>query len=308
MLAAGDGKVLRIGANTPGDIVVRGTIEGARVFFAGKGEAAFPESHFSSYADFVGQAGQILKHEARTLITRVCPSPQGGCFAVKVYRYRGAAQLKSWYRQSTCHAEFAASCHLRQLGIPCVAPVACGLRRSWIGSVQSCFLITEFAEGFESLRDWLAAHPSPSEGESRALGALARALGEAVREMHVQRLFVSRLSAKNVLVRLDSGGDFQWQFIDHPFAGFHRRSTAARFMQLYDLGRFKNSLLRFRQESFFENFVAAYLPDPLGQTEDVLRRNIAYGVSIRHHRRPLARVLRGIQHIIRPGSTRAAHE
>ncbi len=257
-------------------------------------EAYFPADTFIHYRDFSTLTGDVLKDEDRTIITRIDRTPAGAPgthrnFAVKSYRYPPAAQWRTWYRQSKAHAEFSALCHLMNFDIPCVVPAACGVQRSPVGSVASCFLITEFAEGYVSLRDWLRDHPTPNPGESSALADLAHALGGAVRTMHMERLFLSRLSAKNLLVRLAPGGAFEWKLIDHPFADFHRQWVVARFMQSYDLGRLKNSLVRYGQEKMFEDFLETYSPDPLGRSDDSLRRNIAFGVGLRLNRRGRAR-------------------
>jgi hypothetical protein len=301
--------VLRIGADTPGHVTVRHTSDGATVYVRAESTAHFPEDRFARYQDFVGQPGHVLKDESRTHIARISLTTPGQAprdFAVKEYRYSAKSQLRTWYRQSTAHAEFAAACHLLQFGIPTVLPAACGLRRSAIGTVASCFLITEFADGFVSLRDWFRGHPSPTPQETVALDELAATLGRAVRTMHEHRFFVSRLSAKNLLVRANDSGGFDWLFIDHPFADFHRSEASARFMQLYDLGRMKNSVLRFGQAAFFENLLAAYLPDPLGRDEAALRRSIEVGVGIRQSRRPLQRLFRHLINAVRPGRAQIA--
>lgn len=258
-------------------------------------EEVFPISRFPDYGSFVNAPGALLKDEPRTVLRVLergggpgdAPAPS---FVLKHYTYPLASQLRTWYLDSKAHREFAALGYCRALGIPVVEPVACGVERTRFGSVQSCFLVTRYVEGIICLRDWLYQHSPLSTDEEGALEALLEDIGRQIRKVHVERFFLSRLMAKNILVRSTPTGAFEWFLIDQPYARFCKPKIAARSFQLRDIGAFAGSIYDHGLEGAFEPFFSTYLPDPLGGSDLALRQRAAHGVRI-YHNQTLARRL-----------------
>ncbi len=252
-------------------------------------EGAFPISRFPDYGSFVNAPGALLKDEPRTVLRVLERGGQPGdapapSFVLKHYTYPLASQFRTWYRGSKAHREFDALGYCRALGLPAVEPVACGVERTRFGSVQSCFLLTRYVEGIICLRDWLYQHSPLSTDEQGALSALLEDIGRQIRKVHVERFFLTRLMAKNILVRSTAAGAFEWFLLDQPYARFCKSKIPARSFQLRDIGAFAGSIYDHGLEEAFEPFFSTYLPDPLGGTDDALRRKAAHGVRIYHNR------------------------
>ena len=251
-------------------------------------EKAFPPDLYPDYASFVNAPGTLMKDEPRTIIRLLrheeAPAEaRPPSFVLKHYRYPIVAQFRTWYLRSKAHREFDTLKYCIASGLPAVTPVACGVERTPAGSVKSCFIVTRYIEGFTCLRDWLRQRPSLSLGEQRALTAFLAEVGGQIRNLHAARFFLGRLMAKNILVRFNAEGNFDWFLIDQPYARFCKPTFPARSFQLRDLGAFAGSLYDHGHEVAVKAFFAAYLPDPLGASDDALRRRATHGIRIYHN-------------------------
>ena len=251
-------------------------------------DQAFPPDLYPDYASFVNAPGTLMKDEPRTII-RLLRHEEADAeahrpsFVLKHYKYPVMSQFRTWYLRSKAHREFDTLKYCMASGLPVVVPVACGVERTRAGSVKSCFIVTRYVEGFTCLRDWLRERPSLSLDQQRALTALLADVGGQIRRLHAARFFLGRLMAKNILVRSTAEGNFDWFLIDQPYARFCKPAFAARSFQLRDLGAFAGSLYDHGHEAAVRAFFEAYLPDPLGASDDALRRRATHGIRIYHN-------------------------
>ena len=256
-------------------------------------EGSFPDELFPDYASFVNMPGILMKDEPRTVIRHLRHEGQdagaaGPSFVLKHYRYPLTSRFRTWHLRSKAHREFDTLKYCIASGIPAITPVACGVKRTHAGSVKSCFIVTHYIEGYTCLRDWLRERPSLSPDEQRALTALLAEVGGQIRILHAAHFFLGRLMGKNVLVRYEADGRFDWFLIDQPYARFCKPTFPARSLQLRDLGAFAGSLYDHGHEAAVEAFFEAYLPDPLGATDTDLRQRATHGIRI-YHNETLAR-------------------
>lgn len=234
---------------------------------------------YTTYSDFVGLPGTILKDEPRTKILCIQDWPGTGNdepveLVLKLYRYSHLARVRTICAHSKAQREFEGLHFCRELGVPAVEPVVWGVERTAAGMVRSCFLITRYARGAVTLRDWLKAkHYSQPEGR-RLLAPVMAEIGECFRRMHGAGFFHFRPSAKDFLVCKGAGERLTWNILDFPYARFMGRGVLARWAQKRDLGTLLASVTKYAGEEAFEAFWTSYLPDPVGgmPPEDLLRR------------------------------------
>ena len=233
----------------------------------------------SAYSDFAGLAGTILKDEARTTITciRGLAGEEDGESAqlvLKSYRYPHPARMRTLWARSKAQREFEGLQHCRGLGVPTVEPVAWGVARTPAGLVRSCFVITRYARGFVTLRDWLKAGHSSEPGARRLLAGAMSEMGACFRRMHGTGFFHFRPATKDVLVRRCDDGRLAWKIVDFAYARFMGQGALARWAQTRDLGILIGSVMKYADAEALESFWTSYLPDPLGGrlSENLLRR------------------------------------
>lgn len=256
--------------------------------------AAFPDVASANYESILKLPGHILKREKRTTILLLESAHVEKRFVLKLYEYSQLARLRSWHLQSKAEREFHALSFCAEQGIPAVRPMGYGTKRSRLGQVLSCFLLTEYAEGYVPLRDWLRS----TKGQDRQpVHVMMREIGGHMRRAHAERFFFFRLLAKNVLVRPEEGR-LDWLLLDQCYARRLEQTRIARAGQLRDIGGITASVARYCGEDVAEDFYTSYLPDPLGGSESQLRRLGDRGKQLYLKETPLKRLV----HFIRPGS------
>lgn len=263
-------------------------------------ENTLSRERFGTYQSFISAPGRILKEEDRTIITRVdgAAEAKGGespSFVIKHYLYPPRSQMRTWHRWSKAHREFAALSYVRRLGVPALEPIACGVKRTRLGSVASCFLVTRYVHGCICLRDYLRDNSTLSSEKTQAIEGLMRELGHHIRSVHARGFYLSRLSAKNILVRHSSETKFDWFLADQPYARHLKPRSLSRAGQMRDLGSLESSFRRHGLVDALAQFYSTYLPDPLGASEQRLRNRALRGVSIHENRTLLRRLMKQVK-------------
>jgi hypothetical protein len=278
--------------------------------------ADFPESRFATCADFLAAEGEALKDEpgSRVIVLRqpggAIVSDVRGAFVLKVYRYPAALGLRTLFRRSRGEKEFRNLVHLQALGVPAVEAVACGVERNAWGMVRSTFVITRYVEGWLDLRGWQRGHGlGVAEGEARRDQILAQA-GRLFRRIHAAGFFLFTPKAANILIRPGEGGTPLLLFLDLPRARKVRTGLLKGFAQTRDLGVFLQGFPRDGGPADWEPFYGEYLPDPLGGSQDAMRRRVEREVLAQRNDTLFTsivhRIKRRIRHASRAPSESAA--
>lgn len=258
--------------------------------------------HFTSYDDVLDLAGETLREQTRTLLRRISLPKDDGTerhCVLKIYRYPNVTGARTIGLRSKAQREFDALAFCAAMNAPAIVPVACGTRRNPAGFVVSCFVITEYVEGYVTLWDWLSEnHPLSSE-HADFLSRLLRECGSVLRNVHKARLFLFTFAAKNILLRPDDLSTVDWRFLDLPYALTLQPRPLARWAQQRDLGALAGPILRLAGEEASEAFYESYLPDPLGGSDESLRRLIRRGALIYNKQTPLTRGVKRLKGALR---------
>lgn len=251
----------------------------------------FPIGEFGDYRDFVDSPGECLKAEARTRITllgRHVNGPGGGTlrkFILKTYRYPFFLRFRTAFDTAKAEREFNAFINLERLGIPAAEPVAFGVEKTLFGSVRSCFVVTAYVEETTNL----SAHRKSDRRIRSEIGTqygdvILRQIGERLRRIHQARFFLLTMSSKNILLRHPIGQSVETLFIDLPYARTLRWRPLARWAQKRDIAVFLGSFLLHPMDLTHSPFYEAYLPDPLGGSDQELVQRVARSVKIRQNK------------------------
>jgi hypothetical protein len=92
------------------------------------------------------------------------------------------------------------------------------------------------------------------------------------------------MSSKNILLRHPSGQSVETLFIDLPYARTLRWQPLARWAQKRDIAVFLGSFLLHPMDLTHSPFYEAYLPDPLGGSEQALVRRVGKSVKARQNK------------------------
>ncbi len=246
------------------------------------------EAYYSPFDNGVESIGRILargsdliKEEHGTMVTRAERHSEGSAspsrtFVLKVHSFGALASWHQRLAEPISEREFHNLYCCRALGVPTVGPVGYGVQRSFTGRVKSCFLLTEWAARKVDMRAWLRQANERQLPESLPL-VLGR-VGSQFRRLHEKRYFLLTAHTRNVLVS-DSPlcpGEPVW--LDVPQAKFLRAGWAVCWAQQEDIVGFLRGVFRPRRRPATEEdlrpFFEAYLPDPLGESDSLLRRRI----------------------------------
>jgi len=256
---------------------------------------------FTSYDDVLDLAGETLREQTRTLLRRISLLKDDGTerlCVLKIYRYPNVTGARTIGLRSKAQREFDALAFCSAMNAPAIVPVACGTRRNPAGFVVSCFVITEYVEGYVTLWDWLTENRPLSSEHADFLSRLLRECGSVLRMVHNARLFLFTFSAKNILMRPDDLSTVDWRFLDLPYALTLQLRPLARWGQQRDLGVLAGPILQFAGEDAFEAFYGTYLPDPLGNSEVSLRNRVRKGVLSYKKKTPMTRAVKKMKRAI----------
>jgi tRNA A-37 threonylcarbamoyl transferase component Bud32 len=244
----------------------------------------FPVTEFGGYEAFAAIRGNVLKRERRTRVVRLRReggargSEQERWFVFKEYRYPWLPRFRTWLRISKAENEFNSLRQVRELGLPCAEAVAWGVKRTALGLVRSCFIVTSFVENSVTLSEYAIKDRSHGAADERR--TICNILGRNLRRLHEARLFLFTAKPKNILLRRGKAGT-ELFFIDLPYARFLRWQPLARWAQAKDLAMMLANYLPRLPDNEVRPFYEAYLPDPLGNCDDSVRKRVERAVRVR---------------------------
>ncbi|MBM4261907.1 MAG: hypothetical protein FJ145_10805 [Deltaproteobacteria bacterium] len=266
-----------------------------QLFFSHAYEHYFPDGEFGGYDAFLNAGGESVKSERRTHVVvqrRPSGSPRDGerAFVIKSYYYPFFPSIRTGFQKSKAEREYLGLAYLKQAGLSAAEPVAFGSARSWLGLVQSCFVITIFVEGSINLAQWRKECTS-QPGHNWAQSAfVVEQIGSMFRRLHEERFFLFATKPKNILIRHASTEKPELFFIDVPYSRSVRWNPVARWAQARDLGMFLGNFYPALTERETAAFYQGYLPDPLGGSESLLHTQVDRVTRSTQHRTPLKAV------------------
>jgi hypothetical protein len=245
------------------------------------------------YRKLLSHDGHVLKEESRTRILLLRSAKQRGhgksySYVLKVYRYMHVYSLRTWWRIPKAEREYWNLRRFMTLGIPAVHPVGFGVEKGWTGMTRSCFLITRLVEDAVDLRTWVYRNKTRKERSDKVVNTVVRKLGHYLHQLHVMRFFILNPNVRNILVSGVDTRDPDVRFLDLVLARFLDVGPLARWGQKKDFGSLFGFLFRYGSEKIVDTFLETYLPDPLGQSREKVRRNIIRAVYKHNNKTPIA--------------------
>jgi hypothetical protein len=231
------------------------------------------------YTRLACQRGQALKEEKRTSIRLLQATEDGddrrsSSYVLKEYRYRLLNSIRTWWRMPKAEREYLNLRRFMTLGIPPVEPVGFGVKRGWGGTIHSCFLITRLAEDTVDLRTWLINNKRWQYGSNNSFKNILKKLGGYLHLLHEMRFFILNVNVRNILIRGVDTTDPELVFLDLPLGRFLDVGPLARWAQKKDFGSLFGFLLRNESDTIVDIFLETYLPDPLGNSRELVRQDI----------------------------------
>jgi hypothetical protein len=267
----------------------------------------FPTAEFGGYDAFADSGGKVLKTERRTRVVllrrpgREDPSRQERRFVFKEYRYPLLPRIRTWLRISKAEHEFHSLRQVAELGLDCAEPVACGAKRTALGFVRSCFVITGFVENSVTLRE--RTRKERGKSFENEIAAICRMLAENLRRLHQARLFLFTAKPKNILLRREKGRN-QIVLIDLPYARILRWPPLARWAQARDLAMVLANYLPHMSDVDIASFYDAYFPDPLDSPESAVRRRVERAIRVRRNKTLVSGLVHRSRQVIKRAKTR----
>jgi hypothetical protein len=255
----------------------------------------FPPSRDADdyYHRLVSHNGQVLKEESRTRILLLRSTKDGDHgkshpYVLKVYRYMHVYSLRTWWRIPKAEREYWNLRRFMTLGIPAVEPVGFGVEKGWAGMSRSCFLITRLVEDAVDLRAWVYRNKERKDRSDKVVNKVVRKLGYYLHQLHEMRFFVLNPNVRNILIRGVDIRNPDVRFLDLVLARFLDVGPLARWGQKKDFGSLFGFLLRYGSENIVDTFLETYLPDPLGRSQEMVRRDIIRAVQKHNNKTPIA--------------------
>jgi hypothetical protein len=259
----------------------------------------FPSREFNSYEAFVSAPGKCLKSEPRTqvvILERLGKALNGKTerFVLKEYYYPILPSFRTWARQSKAEHEFRSLQYVQSLGIGAAEAVAFGARRTLLGFVRSCFIVTHYVENSFTLEDWIKGGDEFTKTSIERDWPFYEALGKTFRIFHQERFFLFTAKPKNILLRrTDSIPEIV--IIDIPYALRLTNRFLARRAQALDLAVFLGNIERIASEEQRAIFYNSYLPDPLGAPSETLERRLADAIRWRRNQTPVSWLVHSVR-------------
>ena len=258
----------------------------------------FPRGEFNTYDAFVTATGECLKSEPRTHVVRLerrrpdTEKPER--FVVKEYYYPWLPRIRTWLRHSKAEHEFRSLIEVAKLGLLAAEPVAFGTRRTLLGHVRSCFIITRYVENSLTLEQWTEEGRQLGMRQAELDRSICRALGQIFRTLHLAHFFLFTAKPRNILLRPTA--DYpEIIIIDLPYALHVTMPPLARWAQALDFAVLFGNLPRKWTERERADFYNAYLPDPLGGCVMNLDLRLARAIRWRRNQTPVSSLVHRVR-------------
>lgn len=276
-----------------------------QLFFSEAYRHYFPAIEFGGYDSFLNAKGDSVKAERRTNVIVVQLRPNGSqdeaehAFVLKIYYYPFFPSIRTGFQRSKAEREFRSLRYLKQEGLAAADPVAFGSARTRLGLVQSCFVITDFVAGTVNLAQWRTENlPLPGRDSSHSISILKQ-VGIMFRQVHEKRFFLFATKPKNVLIRRTDSGSPELFFIDVPYSRTVHWGPVARWAQARDLGMLLGNFYPALSENERAALYSGYLPDPLGNSELILKARVDRVMRSTQHLTPFASIFDPIKRALR---------
>jgi hypothetical protein len=119
-------------------------------------------------------------------------------FVLREYYYPMLPSLRTWFRESKAEHEFRSLQAVQNLGIRAAEPVAFGARRTLLGFVRSCFIVTHYVENSFTLEYWIKGGDEFTNTGAEREWSFCEALGKAFRALHQEGFFLLTAKPKNI--------------------------------------------------------------------------------------------------------------
>jgi hypothetical protein len=245
------------------------------------------------YHSLLSHDGKVLKEESRTRILLLRSSNkrkhgESHPYVLKVYRYMHVYSLRASWRIPKAEREYWNLRRFMTLGIPAVEPMGFGVEKGRAGMTRSCFLITRLVEDATDLRTWVYYNQERKNELDKVVHKAVKKLGYYLHQLHEMRFFVLNPNVRNILISSVDTGDPDVHFLDLVLARFLDIGPLARWGQKKDFGSLFGFLFRYGSEKVVDAFLETYLPDPLGHSQEVVRRDIIRAVQKHNNKTPIA--------------------
>lgn len=260
----------------------------------------FPPAEFQDYDAFVRHPGTCLKAEPRTQVRRIECGTAGAAnanqarFVVKEYYYPVLPRTRTWLRHSKAEHEFRALLKVQSLGIGAAESVAFGVRRTLLGFVRSCFIITRYVEDSCTLEQWMKQGDELGKTQAEQNWSVGDALAQTFRNLHQRGWFLFTAKPRNILLRRTADTP-ELIIIDLPYALRISKQPLARWAQAFDLAVFLGNIARISAKDLLDRFYDAYLPDPLGAPREDIERRVTAAIRWRRNQTPVSSLVHTIR-------------
>ncbi|MCK5194309.1 MAG: hypothetical protein KAQ71_10890 [Desulfobulbaceae bacterium] len=244
------------------------------------------------YRKLLSHHGQVIKEESRTRIVLLRSANKrkhgrSSPYVLKVYRYMHVYRLRTWWRIPKAKREYWNLRRFMTLGIPAVQPVGFSVEKGRTGMIRSCFLITRLVEDAVDLSTWVYRNKTRKDRSDKVINTVVRILGHYLHQLHEMCFFIQNPKARNILVSGVDTRDPEVRFLDLVLARFLDVGPLARWGQKKDFGSLFGFLLRNSSEKIVDTFLETYLPDPLGRSRELVRRDIMRAVQRNNNKTPI---------------------
>ena len=196
-------------------------------------------------------------------------------------------RLRTWWRIPKAEREYWNLRRFMTLGIPVVEPVGFGVEKGWTGMTRSCFLITRMVEDAVDLRTWVYRNMTRKDRLDKVINTVVSTLGHYLHQLHEMRFFILNPNVRNILVSGVDTKEPEVRFLDLVLARFLDVGPLARWGQKRDFGSLFGFLLRNSSEKLVDTFLGTYLPDPLGRSREIVRRDLIRAVQRHNNKTPI---------------------
>jgi tRNA A-37 threonylcarbamoyl transferase component Bud32 len=271
-----------------------------QVFLIEQFAAFFPLRDFDSYNAFVGAPGDCIKSEPRTRVVMLerhradAADERPERFIFKEYYYPLLPRVRTWLRHSKAEHEFRSLLEVANQGIKAAEAVAFGTRRTLLGYVRSCFIITRYVENNYTLEQWIKEADKHGLTEAELNWSICGEIGHTFRALHQRNFFLFTAKPRNILLQRTADTP-EIIIIDLPYALRITKRLLARRAQALDLAVFLGNFPTVLSEDQKARFYSAYLPDPFGALPEDLERRVEGAIRWRRNETPISSLVHRVR-------------
>jgi hypothetical protein len=260
----------------------------------------FPLCDFDSYNAFVEAPGDCIKSEPRTRVVMLerhradAVDDRPERFIFKEYYYPLLPRVRTWLRHSKAEHEFRSLLEVTSHGIKAAEAVAFGTRRTPLGCVRSCFIITRYVENSYTLEQWIKEADIHGVTVAELNWSVCGELGHIFRTLHRRNFFLFTAKPRNIFLQRTADTP-EIILIDLPYALRITNCLLARRAQALDLAVFLGNFPTVLSEDQKSCFYNAYLPEPLDALPEDLERRVEGAIRWRRNETPISSLVHRVR-------------